>query len=149
MAETALERAERRFRQAKAQLDAVKARKAKEDRKLDTRRKVILGGALIDLAERDDAARAMLDRLMRNLAREQDRVVFRDWEGPGHPSAARATGEVVPEASAGADAMGGGPGDDRSAFPAPSDAPAAAEAPSRSRGLELQPRTPYTGLGDR
>ena len=82
MAETELERAEKRYAQAKARLQALKNREATRQRKLDTRRKVILGGALLDLAERDSGAAAMLDRLIRNLAREQDRKAFADWEGP-------------------------------------------------------------------
>lgn len=82
MAETELERAEKRYAQAKARLQALKNREATRQRKLDTRRKVILGGALLDLAERDSGAAAMLDRLVRNLAREQDRKAFADWEGP-------------------------------------------------------------------
>lgn len=82
MAETELERAEKRYAQAKARLQALKNREATRQRKLDTRRKVILGGALIDLAERDDTAAAMLDRLIRNLPREQDQKAFADWEAP-------------------------------------------------------------------
>ena len=82
MAETELERAEKRYAQAKARLQAIRNREASKQRKLDTRRKVILGGALIDLAERDDTAAAMLDRLIRNLSREQDRTAFADWTAP-------------------------------------------------------------------
>ena len=85
MAETELERAEKRYAQAKARLQALKNREATRQRKLDTRRKVILGGALMDLAERDSNAAAMLDRLIRNLPREQDRKAFAEW---GIPSAA-------------------------------------------------------------
>ena len=43
---------------------------------------MILGGALMDLAERDSSAAAMLDRLIRNLSREQDRKAFAEWEVP-------------------------------------------------------------------
>ncbi len=82
MAETELERAEKRYAQAKARLQSLKNREATRQRKLDTRRKVILGGALLDLAERDSSAAAMLDRLIRNLAREQDRKAFADWDAP-------------------------------------------------------------------
>lgn len=85
MAETELERAEKRYAQAKARLQALKNRESTRQRKLDTRRKVILGGALLDLAERDSSAAAMLDRLIRNLPREQDRKAFAD---PGAPSPA-------------------------------------------------------------
>lgn len=80
MAETELERAEKRFAQARARLQALRNREATKQRKLDTRRKVILGGALVDLAARDDNAAAMLDRLIRNLAREQDRSAFAGWD---------------------------------------------------------------------
>lgn len=82
MAETELERAEKRYAQAKARLQALKNRAATQARKLDTRRKVILGGALVDLAARDATAAAMLDRLVRNLPREQDRKAFEGWS-PG------------------------------------------------------------------
>ena len=82
MAETELERAEKRYAQAKARLQAIRNRETTRQRKMDTRRKVILGGALLDLAERDTGAAAMLDRLIRNLAREQDRKAFADWNAP-------------------------------------------------------------------
>lgn len=82
MAETELERAEKRYAQAKARLSALRNRESIRQRKMDTRRKVILGGALIDLAERDSNAAAMLDRLIRNLPRAQDQKAFADWEGP-------------------------------------------------------------------
>ena len=79
MAETELERAEKRYAQAKARLLALKNRAATAARKMDTRRKVILGGALVDLASRDDGAAKLLDRLVRNLTREQDRKAFVGW----------------------------------------------------------------------
>jgi hypothetical protein len=47
---------------------------------LDTRRKIILGGALVDLAERDSNAAVMIERLIRNLPREQDRKAFEGWD---------------------------------------------------------------------
>lgn len=80
MAETELERAEKRYAQAKARLLALKNREATKARKLDTRRKIILGGALIDLAERDSNAAAMIERLVRNLPRDQDRKAFEGWD---------------------------------------------------------------------
>ncbi|MCW6037469.1 hypothetical protein K4A83_14475 [Spirulina subsalsa FACHB-351] len=78
--ETELERAEKRYAQAKARLLALKNREATKARKLDTRRKVILGGALVDLAERDSNAAAMIERLLRNLPRDQDRKAFEGWD---------------------------------------------------------------------
>ncbi|WP_187431406.1 hypothetical protein ROLI_048370 (plasmid) [Roseobacter fucihabitans] len=87
MAQTELERAEKQFAQAKARLQGIRNREATKQRKMDTRRKVILGGALLDLAERDDAAAAMVDRLLRNLPRDQDKKAFEGWQGPGIPPA--------------------------------------------------------------
>ena len=81
MAETELGRAEKRYAQAKARLQALRNRETTRQRKMDTRRKVILGGALLDLAERDSNAAAMLDRLVRNLPRAQDQKAFADWGG--------------------------------------------------------------------
>ena len=76
MTETQMEKAKRQYKQAKARLHATKARETKRQRKRDTRRKVILGGALIELSERDQPARSMMCRLIGNLSREQDRKMF-------------------------------------------------------------------------
>ena len=113
MAETELERAEKRFAQAKARLMALKNREATKSRKMDTRRKVILGGALIDLAERDSSAAAMLDRLLRNLPREQDRAAFEGWAlgadkaDGGAGSGAAGDGTSGPDATSTADTTAG------------------------------------------
>lgn len=106
MAETELERAEKRYAQAKARLQGLKNREAARQRKLDTRRKVILGGALLDLAERDSGAAAMLDRLVRNLSRQQDRKAFADW---GEPSPVADAPGALPSP---APSIGGEPGSD-------------------------------------
>ena len=87
MAETELERAEKRYAQAKARLQALGNREATRKRKLDSRRKVILGGALLDLAERDSGAANMVERLVRNLSRDQDRKAFAEWGSDGSAAA--------------------------------------------------------------
>ena len=121
MAETELERAEKRYEQARARLQALKNREATKSRKIDTRRKVILGGALMDLATRDTGAAAMLDRLIRNLPREQDRKAFMEGGGiegggsgeggagaGGSGADGSATGKApAPDASAISPAVGG------------------------------------------
>ncbi len=99
MAETELERAEKRYAQAKARLLALKNREATKARKLDTRRKIILGGALVDLAERDSNAAAMIERLVRNLPREQDRKAFEGWDAKQLAAASSATAPPVPTPS--------------------------------------------------
>ena len=103
MAESELERAEKRL--AKARVQALRNREATKARKLDTRRKVILGGALVELAARDDGARAMLDRLVRNLGREQDRAAFEGWEPQ-----ADGGGAAGPDAGEGGRGRGDPPG---------------------------------------
>ena len=76
MTETQMEKAKRQYEQAKARLHATKARETKRQRKRDTRRKVILGGALIELSERNQPARSMMRQLIDGLSREQDRKMF-------------------------------------------------------------------------
>ncbi len=107
MTETELERAEKRYAQARARLQALRNREATRQRKLDTRRKVILGGALLDLAERDSGAAAMVDRLVRNLSRDQDRKAFAEWDGAG-------SGRDAPSSSGGDDAPAPASGPDGS-----------------------------------
>lgn len=114
MSETELQRAERQFAQAKARLQAVKNREATRQRKLDTRRKVILGGALVDLAARDDTAAAMLDRLLRNLTRENDRKAFEDWAPPSAGSDAGNGSGSADSAGAGVQVGDGAGADDAS-----------------------------------
>ena len=68
MAESSIEKARRQFEEAKARLQAVEAREKTAERKRDTRRKVILGGALLELAGRDREASAMIKRVVSHLS---------------------------------------------------------------------------------
>ena len=76
MTETALEKAQRKFEQAKAALEAVKARENAAERKKDTRRKIVLGGALLELARSDKDASALVAKLIAGLARDHDKKLF-------------------------------------------------------------------------
>ncbi|WP_330085258.1 hypothetical protein [Methylocystis iwaonis] len=76
MTETALEKAQRKFEQAKAALDAVKARETAAERKKDTRRKIVLGGALLELAKTDKDVSALITKLVAGLSREHDKKLF-------------------------------------------------------------------------
>lgn len=76
MTEAALEKAKLKFEQARARLKALEARQSTEERKRDTRRKVILGGALLELAKTDKTAAAMVARLIAGLTRDNDKKVF-------------------------------------------------------------------------
>lgn len=96
MAETELERAQKRYDQARARLQALRNREAARERKLDTRRKVILGGALMDLAASDSNVAALLDRLVRSLPRDQDRKAFDGWSPEARDGADEIVGAVPP-----------------------------------------------------
>lgn len=76
MTETALDRAKRKFEQAKAALDAIKARESAAERKKDTRRKIVLGGALLELSKSDKDASALVTRLIAGLSRDHDKKLF-------------------------------------------------------------------------
>jgi len=151
MAETELERAEKRYAQAKARLQTLKNREAAKERKLDTRRKVILGGALIDLAARDSNASAMLDRLIRNLPREQDRVTFAGWDvrNAGAAPAVDAEGDAGADAEAGATAAGNGSAAQAGAASGKPEFGAAVDAGRAASGTTdtAAPRSPFD-VGD-
>ncbi|MEP3332250.1 hypothetical protein [Sedimentitalea sp.] len=82
MADPNLEKLQRQYEQAKARLQSARARKAAKDRKLDARRKIILGGALIEKASRDPEVTRLLMALVAGLARAQDRKAFDGWAPP-------------------------------------------------------------------
>ena len=94
MTENTVEKLERQYEQAKARLQAAKARERAKARKLDARRKIILGGALIEQAERDPAAARVLSELIAGLSRQQDRKTFEGWQAPALPeSTTKATSD--------------------------------------------------------
>ncbi|MFZ3181669.1 MAG: hypothetical protein WA156_16010 [Methylocystis silviterrae] len=76
MTETALERAKRKFEQAKAALDAIKARESAAERKKDTRRKIVIGGALLELSRTNREASDLVTRLIASLSRDHDKKLF-------------------------------------------------------------------------
>lgn len=79
MPETELEKAERQLAQAKARVQSIKAREASKQRKLDTRRKIILGGALMQFAETEPNLKQFIDRTISNLTRDADKKAFDGW----------------------------------------------------------------------
>lgn len=68
--------------QAKARLDALEARLSEAARKLDTRRKIILGGMLLDAAEKDERFSRVVTTLMGRISRPQDLAAFEGWTAP-------------------------------------------------------------------
>jgi hypothetical protein len=75
----AIEKAKKRVQQAQARLQDLNARAATIGRKQDTRRKIILGGLLLDAAIKDQRFEGVLSELMKRIARDQDRKVFDGW----------------------------------------------------------------------
>jgi hypothetical protein len=74
-----IEKARRKVDQAKAQLQALEARAATLNRKADARRKIILGGLLLDAAMKDPEWENRLNVLMDRISRDQDRKAFAGW----------------------------------------------------------------------
>ncbi len=92
-----LEKARLKANQAKARLQALEARLSEAGRKLDTRRKIILGGLLIDAAGKDERYAKVVTALMGRIDRDHDRQAFEGWEPPAPPPAsAAAPSSVVP-----------------------------------------------------
>lgn len=72
-----LEKLLEKQKQLAAQIQAIKAREKEADRKLDTRRKILIGGVIMAMVKRGDYPQ---DKLMAMLDREvhaaKDRVLF-------------------------------------------------------------------------
>jgi hypothetical protein len=56
------------------------------NRKADARRKIILGGLLLDAAMKDPAWESRLNDLMSRISRDQDRKAFEGWTFKGGPA---------------------------------------------------------------
>src|SRR3546814_19428440 len=82
----ALETARPKAQQAKARLQALEARAVTLNRKADARRKIILGGLLLDAAMKDPAWESLLNDLMSRISRDQDRKAFESWTFKGGPA---------------------------------------------------------------
>jgi hypothetical protein len=81
-AQDRIDKARLKVSQAQARLQALSARAAAYERKADTRRKIILGGLLLDAASKDPRYASILDTLLGRIGREADRCPFDGWEPP-------------------------------------------------------------------
>jgi len=79
---TPIEKAKQQVEQAKARYQALLARENAEARKLDTRRKVILGGLLLDAAGKDERFGRVIDELVKRVSRDHDLKAFEGWRKP-------------------------------------------------------------------
>ena len=88
-----IEKARLKASQAKARLQALEARLSDASRKLDTRRKIILGGLLIDAASKDERYAKVVSALMQRIDRDNDRQAFDGWEPPAPALAPNGTSQ--------------------------------------------------------
>jgi len=77
-----LEKARLKAEQAKARYEALLAREKSGERKKDTRRKIILGGLLLDAASKDERFSNVVNALIKRISREHDLKAFEGWETP-------------------------------------------------------------------
>lgn len=77
-----IEKARLAVKQAKARLQAIENRQNTAERKLETRRKIILGGLLLDAAEKDEKFARALQVLVGRVSRDQDAKAFEGWQQP-------------------------------------------------------------------
>ena len=89
----------KKIAQEKAKLAALDARVNQSARKLDTKRKVVLGGLLLDAASKDDRFARVLTALLDRIVRDQDRKAFEGWQVPAPARPSSAVSEA-PQASA-------------------------------------------------
>lgn len=82
-----LEKIRQQRARAEQRLAALKSRESDLKRKTDTRKKIVLGGALLAAARRDPQAAEMITRLAREHMSERDRALFpsRPEFGTGGP----------------------------------------------------------------
>lgn len=82
-----IEAARKKLDQARERLKALEARAVQEERKRDTRRKIILGGLLLDAAAKEERFAALRDELVTRIKRPQDKTAFAGWKptAPANP----------------------------------------------------------------
>lgn len=78
-----IEAARKKLDQARERLKALEARAVQEERKRDTRRKIILGGLLLDAAAKEERFAALRDELVTRIKRPQDKTAFDGWKPAG------------------------------------------------------------------
>ena len=81
---TKLEKAQEKFEQAKARLKQEQARAKTKDRKDDTRRKILLGAALIATAKNNPATQQQIKDLVGGMS-QRDQALFKQ-EGQQCPN---------------------------------------------------------------
>ena len=94
-----IEKARLKASQAKARLQALEARLSDASSKLDTRRKIILGGLLIDAASKDERYAKVVSALMQRIDRDNDRQAFEGWTPPSSTAAPQSAPAAADDAN--------------------------------------------------
>jgi hypothetical protein len=89
-----LEKARLQAEQARARYQALQARFSQAARKLDMRRKIILGGLLLDAAQKDERFAKVVSALLQRVERDHDRKAFDGWTPPAPDQAATPAASV-------------------------------------------------------
>jgi len=74
-----IEKAKEQFEKAKARLKKAQSKVAAQDRKKDTRRKIILGGLILAQAKQNEQTRNWITSKIATLS-ERDQKLFDGWE---------------------------------------------------------------------
>lgn len=74
--QTRLARTQEKLAQAEARYQAVSAAEATKNRKMDTRRKIIIGGAIMAMVESDERASELLNLIVSRLKSDRDKALF-------------------------------------------------------------------------
>lgn len=98
---TQIEKARLAVQQAKARLQAIENRQSEAERKLDTRRKIIMGGLLLDAAAKDERYAKVVSALMARIDRDNDRKAFQGWDPPAPAAAPGPVPSPAPNGSLG------------------------------------------------
>lgn len=93
-----IEKARLKASQAKIRLQALEARLSDASRKLDTRRKIILGGLLIDAASKDERYAKVVSALLGRIDRDHDRQAFEGWTPPAPAASSQSPADASTQA---------------------------------------------------
>lgn len=94
-----IDKARQKAEQADAHLKAILAREDQAAQRSDTRRRIVLGGLLLDAAQTDAQYTKIITALMGRITRGRDHAAFAGWTPPGpvKHERAQAASETTPQ----------------------------------------------------
>lgn len=73
---------EKQAAEIRSKMQAIRAKQSAEERKADTRRKILLGSALLSKAAKDEKMSAFVELLIAGIERDVDKKAFDGWKVP-------------------------------------------------------------------